>query len=181
MNSNEYYHLEEMFAEADKLISNGQIAEGAEMLENILAADHTFGKAYNHLGWLNETKFKKYDKAEENYKLCLKYAEFYPAIYYNYGYLLSTLKRFDELEDLLNKALKVDGIDFYTIYHEFAIMRETQGKFDEAIHFFNLCVSFCYNNQTLDGIQENIDRCNKKKSMLKNTGFNFFNWIKNKK
>lgn len=37
-------------------------------LDNIIAEDHVFGKAYNHLGWFSETQFRDYTTAEKYYK-----------------------------------------------------------------------------------------------------------------
>ena len=69
--SNSSFQLDEMFFEADALIAQGKITEAISTLEAILVEDASFGKAYNHLGWIYETKFKDYAKAEEFYKKCL--------------------------------------------------------------------------------------------------------------
>jgi hypothetical protein len=37
-------------------------------LDNIIAEDPDFGKAYNHLGWFSETQFRDYTTVEKYYK-----------------------------------------------------------------------------------------------------------------
>ena len=45
-------------------IKNGNYDEASNKLEKIIDTDPDFGKAYNHLGYLYEVKFKEYEKGE---------------------------------------------------------------------------------------------------------------------
>jgi Tfp pilus assembly protein PilF len=162
----EYFELEEKFQKADRLINDGKISEGAAALHEILADAPDFGKAHNHLGWLYETKFKNYAKAEEHYRLSLKFTPTYPAIYYNYAYLLSALRKFEELEALLNAAIKVPGINYATIYNEYGIMRELQGNFTDAIYYYKLYIQNNFDNKGIDTATESIKRCERKMEIL---------------
>lgn len=162
----ENYEMEEKFQVADRLINDGKIAEAATMLEEILADAPDFGKAHNHMGWLYETKFKNYKQAEEFYKMALRFSPDYPAAYYNYAYLLSTLRRYDDLEQLLNTAIKISGISYATIYNEYGLMREIQGRYDEAIHYFRLYIQNSYDNKVIETAAESIKRCERKKELL---------------
>ena len=161
-----YFELEEKFLHADKLINDGKIKEAAQMLEDILAEAPDFGKAHNHMGWLYETKFKNYAKAEEHYALALKFAPDYPAIYYNFAYLLSTLRKFDDLEKLLTKAIGVSGINYGTIYNEYAIMNELQGNYNDAIHYYKLYIQNIFDSKSIDSAAESIKRCEQKAQLL---------------
>ncbi len=67
------FDLEEQFLMADGLISENRLSEAAKLLENILLDAPDFGKAHNHMGWLFETKFKNLQRAEEHYRLALKF------------------------------------------------------------------------------------------------------------
>jgi tetratricopeptide (TPR) repeat protein len=162
----ENYELEEKFQVADRLINDGKIADAATMLEEILADAPDFGKAHNHMGWLYETKFKNFKQAEEFYRMALRFSPDYPAAYYNYAYLLSTLRRYDDLEQLLNTAIKVSGISYATIYNEYALMREIQGRFDEAIHYFRLYIQNSYDSKVIESAADSIKRCERKKELL---------------
>src|ERR1700753_3318011 len=97
--------LESMFQEADRLLNEKAMAEGLNMLKSILQEEPTFGKAYNHIGWIYETQYKDYATAEANYKKALEYTPEYQATYYNYAVVLSVLQRWDDLTKLLNKGL----------------------------------------------------------------------------
>jgi Tfp pilus assembly protein PilF len=162
----DYFELEEKFYEADKMINDGRISDAAHLLEAILTEAPDFGKAHNHMGWLYETKFKNLTKAEEHYKYALKFSPEYPAGYYNYAYLLSTMRRYEELDTLLNDAIKVPGISYSTLYNEFGLMNEAQGKFDEAIHYFKLYIQNLFDLKNIETAAESIKRCERKKQLL---------------
>ena len=160
------FDLEEKFLQADQLIGENKLSEAAKMLEDILSEAPDFGKAHNHLGWLFETKFKNYARAEEHYRLALKFSPDYSAAYYNYCYLLSALRKFEELEHLLQNAIRVSGISYATIYNEYGLMREMQGSLDDAIHYFKLHIKNSFDQKTIETAAESIKRCERKKQLL---------------
>lgn len=160
------FDLEERFLKADALIGENRLSEAAKLLEDILCDAPDFGKAHNHMGWLFETKFKNLRRAEEHYKLALKFSPDYTAAYYNYAYLLSSLRKFDELEQLLNDCIKVPGINYATIYNEFALMRELQGDLEDAIHYFKLHIKNSFDLKSIETASEAIRRCERKMKLL---------------
>jgi len=160
------FYLEEKFLSADRMISEGRLSEAAHLLEEILAEAPDFGKAHNHLGWLYETKFKNYAQAEEHYRLAIKFSPEYPAAYYNYCYCLSTLRKYDDLERVLELAIKVSGISYATIYNEYGLLREAQGKLDDAIHYFRLHIQNSFDAKSIETAADSIKRCERKKQLI---------------
>ena len=160
------FDLEEKFLKADALIAENKLSEAAKLLENILLDAPDFGKAHNHMGWLFETKFKNLHRAEEHYRLALKFNPDYTAAYYNYAYLLSSLRKFDELEKLLKECISVPGISYATIYNEYGLMREMQGEIDDAIHYFRLHIKNSFDFKSIETASESIKRCERKKQLL---------------
>ena len=158
--------MEDLFMDADRLITDQKIGEAFSKLTSITQEMPNFGKAYNHLGWIYETKYKDYPNAEKNYKLAIEYAPDYLATYYNYAIVLSTLQKWDELAALLDKALQVPGINKSTIQNEFAIMYEAQGKYKEAIDAYKSYAAATFDNKQLDSAKDSIERCKKKMEML---------------
>lgn len=152
--------------EADRLISEQKIGEAFSKLSAIIQEMPTFGKAYNHIGWIYETKYKDYPNAEKNYKQAIEYSPDYHAGYYNYAIVLSTLQKWDELTALLDKALKVPGINKGTIYNEYAIMYEGQGKYKEAIDSYRLYIASTLDSKQMETAKDSIERCKKKMEYL---------------
>lgn len=158
--------LEELLDKANADIKKGSYEEATNKLEQIIDIDPNFGKAYNHLGYLYEVKFKEYEKGETLYKLCLEKSPMYPAVYYNYAVLLSTLGKFKELRELLDTALTIPGVTKATIYNEYAIMNEQEGKLDEAIENYRKCGMNTLNQDVLERAKSSIARCKSKKELF---------------
>lgn len=158
--------LEGLLAEADLLIKENNIANALNLLERILKIDSSFGKAHNHLAFIYEHKLALLDKAEEHYKKAIELSPNYLYTYYNYSYLLSTLKKFDELKQLLAKANQITGINKATICNEYAIMYELLGDYDEAINYYREYIKQIFDIAIIEKANESIIRCKRKKEIL---------------
>jgi len=160
------YKNEELLDNADYCMQEGYIDDAVTILTDILRDDPLFGKAHNQLGYIYETKILDLKRAEEHYAICLKTDPEYCAVYYNAAVLYSTLKKYDELTELLTKAEKVPGIDKVIINTEWAIMNEEQGKYDEAIIFYKKAIAKTFDSKTIVRAIRSIQRCEKKKTLL---------------
>ncbi len=159
------FRLEELFHQTDLDIKDGYYDSAFRKLEEILVEDPLFGKAYNHMGWMYETKLKDYSKAEECYRKALDADPSYPSIYTNYSILLSTLGKYDELKLLLDRALKVPGVDKANVYNEYGIMYEQLGQYDTAIDHYRKCGELTLSKDTLNRAMDSIDRCRTKMTL----------------
>ncbi|MBX7181727.1 MAG: tetratricopeptide repeat protein [Bacteroidia bacterium] len=166
MDAYQSLHYDEMFFEADALIAQGKITEAISTLEAILASDHSYGKAYNHLGWIYETKYKDYTKAEEFYKKCYAYTPEYPAVYVNLAVVLSTLGKYEELKRILEKALTVPGVEKSTVHNEFGIMHELQGEYKLAIESYKNAIRNSLNDNNVETYRKSIQRVKTKMEVL---------------
>lgn len=154
--------LEELLNQANLDIKDGFYERASNKLEQIIDLDPNFGKAYNHLGYLYEVKFKDYEKGETLYKLALEKSPLYPSVYYNYAVCLSTLGKFDELKTLLDTALGIPGITKATIYNEYGIMHEQLGDLNEAINYYQKAGKLTLSSDVLNRVKNSIDRCKSK-------------------
>lgn len=161
-----HLRAEKLFMRADDLIKDKKIDEAMDILYECIETYPDFGRAYNHLGWIYETKMSNYAKAEECYKLALENEPSYRAVYYNYAILLSTCKRYKELENLLQRAQNIAGIDMGTLYNEHAIMYEAQGYYDQAIEYYKKYIAELHNTTNINTALDSIDRCRRKQDIL---------------
>jgi tetratricopeptide (TPR) repeat protein len=166
MDSFQRLKLDELFFEADQMIAEKNFSDAINTLESILIEAPDYGKAYNHLGWIYETKYKDINKAESFYKKCLLYSPDYPAIYINFAVVLSSLGKYDELEAHLTQALQVAGVDKASIYNEFGIMYELQGKFNQAIESYKNAVRNTLSDANIETYGKSIKRCKTKMEIL---------------
>jgi tetratricopeptide (TPR) repeat protein len=155
-----------MFADADRLLNEGVLKEAVDILTSIIKRNPHFGKAYNHLGWVYETKYKNAARAEEYYKAAMKYAPHYNASYLNYSYMLSNQSRFDELKVHLDRISDIQGIAKDTIANEYAIMYEMQGNAKKAMEHYRQAAMITLDTKKLEKYREAIDRCQEKIDMM---------------
>ncbi|WP_051203273.1 hypothetical protein [Hugenholtzia roseola] len=162
----QYLRLHDIFMQADQKIKDGKIAEAVQLLEGILREDPTFGRAYNHLGWVYEIKYQLYQQADEYYRLALQHAPEYLATYYNYMALLSNLKRFNELRQLLERAKAIDGINKVTLYNEYGILYEMEGQYGRAIDAYQESIRQALDMKIIENRLLSIERCKKKSGLF---------------
>lgn len=153
---------DQLFFDADEKIKQNLFAEAKEMLEKAIQLNPKHGRAHNHLGWLYETKYQDFNKASELYQQAIQFAPEYPAGYSNYAVLLCTMERYDELEKHIKIALEVPGIYKETLYNQYAIMSERQGKFDQAIENYSKALSYVLTEQGVTTYKAAIARCKTK-------------------
>jgi tetratricopeptide (TPR) repeat protein len=162
-NNNDDVELDNLFFEADNLIKDNLIGDAYNKLMSIIQKNPRYGRAYNHLGWLFETKYKDLNKAEEYYQKALEYSPEYIPIYLNYAICLSTMGKLDKLKEFLDKAMLVEGVSKSQLYNEYGILYEMQGDFEKAISHYQQAINWSLNSNDINIYQESIQRCIKKR------------------
>lgn len=157
---------EAMFYEADLMIERGKITEATRLLMELIEKFPAFGRAYNHLGYIYETKFRDITRAEAYYKKALELAPDYPGAYLNFSILLSNQERWDDLKQLLTKALSCPGIHKGKIHSEFGIMHEIRGEFDAAVESFKAAIRYSFTEAEVETYKAAIRRVLDKKIIL---------------
>ena len=159
------FEADRMFFEADQQIKDGKPTEAMDQLLQIIEQYPTYGKAYNHIGFIYETRYRDYKKAEEYYQKALEYSPDYPATYLNYALVLSTMEKFEELESLVKRGLEVPGASKDRLYNEMGIMSELKEKYEEAIVYFKKAVKYSLSESDIEIYKKNITRCRRKEEM----------------
>ncbi|MEM7038609.1 MAG: hypothetical protein AAF570_16610, partial [Bacteroidota bacterium] len=80
--------------------------------------------------------------------------------------LLSNLRRLDDLEILLHKALECPGINAARIQKEFGVLHELRGEWDAAMEAYQQAVFASLVQADISRYQEAIARVEEKKSFL---------------
>jgi Tfp pilus assembly protein PilF len=155
-------NAEQLFFEGDKKIKEGNYTEGRDLLLQAIELDPKYGRAYNHLGWLYDVKYKDLAKADEMYKKALELSPEYTPIYGNYSVVLSDLKKYDELVALLEKGLQTPGVDARVMYGEYGRMYEKQEEYEKAIENYTKAMKQSWTDEDMKFNEDAIARCKKK-------------------
>lgn len=155
-------YVEEMFLRANALIEEGNLAEGKQVLEEVLELEPRYGRAFNHLAWLYAGEFRDYPRAERFYRLAMKYAPDYPATYTNFGYLLMELNQLEEAEKTIRKGAEVPGTDLSTLNYQLGRIREAQGRYAEAVRHYKTARKQSFNSDFMVYLEKEMERARKK-------------------
>ncbi|MBP1221539.1 hypothetical protein [Flavobacterium sp. 1355] len=160
-------HYENQFIKADSLISEGNIADGKELLEEILAQYPDFGKAHNHLGWIYYNKLSNYDKGIYHYKLAMKFEPKYPAPYLNFTYLLIDIGRYAEAKEHISFTMKnLENVDHSSFNSELGRMAEYESEYISAYNYYKLAKKNALNPNFIDNMNANMKRVKDKMSIF---------------
>ncbi len=161
--------LENSFAEADHLASEGRFRQAAELLQSVLSADPDHLETLNHLGWIYAFRLPG-RRLEEAVALLRRAVELAPAFTdarFNLACALRNQGRIDEATTEL-RALVEDVFQgpYPEAWYELGYCLELSGLFDEAIEAYETS----YRQETdLEGMkecEESIVRCRAKRERL---------------
>lgn len=158
--------LQQYVLDAEKAFERQEWLEGEDLLHEALEMEPVYAKAHNHLGWLYLYYMVDFKLAEMHLKLALKYAPQYHAPYMHMAQLLFDMGKWQELEQLLNKAMHIAGVQKSFIYNDMGRLYEVQGEYGKAIDNYKLAARHALDTQEVEGIHANIKRVRKKRWML---------------
>src|SRR4030095_8493502 len=105
------------FSEADRLYTNamhllstGDPAGAAAILDEITSRFDTYGKAWCELGNLLQYQLSDLDGAAICYRKAMEVSPSYAPAYLGYADLLFTLEKFAEVNAILNQAMEIAGV-----------------------------------------------------------------------
>jgi tetratricopeptide (TPR) repeat protein len=163
----------EVYLEAENDIKNNNYTEAFKKYESILFDEPGNAATHNSLGWIYKTQMDNYAKAENHYLAAIKSEPGYPYAYINYALMLMELERFEEMEALIENALKVSSVEKTTLYYRLALGNEIQLKFDEAISCYEKAILYCLNDEKIKSYRTDIERVEEKKQLAKK----YSNWL----
>lgn len=158
--------IERLMMSADALIEEGKVPEAKEVLIDVLCEDPTYAKAHNHLGWIYTHVIINLVKAEEHYKLALRYVEGFPAVYTNYAIFLLEANKVDELIEFVNTHENTMGVDRALLLALKANALEIKRDFKTALKLYKEAKVIALNPNFISTVNFHIDRINMKMSRM---------------
>lgn len=159
------FKADEIFLKADQMIAADDITGARNILYALLQDFPDYGRAHNHLAWINENKLRYFNEAEEHYKAALHFSPDYPAVWINYTYFLGSQERFDEELEHLSKALNIKGVSKSFMFFEIGSVSEMKAEYDKAIEYYKEAIKFSQNDDNIQRYEKSIERVKKKIDM----------------
>ena len=170
---NGYNDPEDMLFEVDALISQEKIVEAKALLYEVLADYPDYAKAHNHLGWIYHYKMTNYTKAEQHYKLALKYAKDYHSPYGNYAYFLIDKGNYEDMIAFGLQALDVEESDKGTIYNQLGKAYELTSNLEAAYTHYKKAIMHSTAANYIEEMQASLHRVKTKMNFLQKIKFLF--------
>src|SRR6476619_1747854 len=156
----------EIYLEAENNVVNKNYVEACRKYESILFDEPGNAATHNSLGWSYKTQMDDYAKAENHYKAAINGDPSYPHSYLNYMILLMDLERYNDIQTLAKRAIKVEAVDKSWIQHRLGLVEELQLHFDEAINLYEKAILYTLNDEKIKGYKEDVARCEEKRELL---------------
>ncbi len=158
------------FSEADKLYSNvkhllsvGDIAGAATLLEEITGRFENYGKAWAEMGSLLHHELNDLEGAINCFRKAMEVTPSYAPSYLGYADVLFAQEKFAEVNAILNQAMEIQGVRKDIALYKSALLMESQGRFDEAIASYKDAILVSFAEEEIVRCEKGINRCTIKK------------------
>ena len=160
-------NIEELYLEAEADIKNKAFSEAFRKHQSILYEEPNHAPAHNSLGWLMKNQFDDYVSAEKHFKAAMRSDPRYPHSYFHYASLLIDQERFLDLEQHLERCLRVPTIEKSWVHAKKAMMEELNLNFTEAIKEYERAILISMNDDKIKEYKKDIERCKIKLEIAK--------------
>ncbi|HEV2483548.1 MAG TPA: hypothetical protein VGS79_27975, partial [Puia sp.] len=79
---------------------------------------------------------------------------------------LMDMERFDELQQHLEKCLRVRTIDKSWVYGRFALAEELRQRYEKAVFYFEKAILASQNDEKIKDYRQDMERCQMKTEIL---------------
>lgn len=157
------FYWKEYMQSVDQLMDNGDYPHAEKVLLSVLNEEPGYGKAHGVLGRIYLDELGEKEKAELHLKYAVLFDEEFADAYVDLRQLYNSDQRYDELIDLVDKALKVKTLDKSDLWAEKAQALEHQGKLKDALQAYQKAYSFTVSNWETSDLTAHIKRVKRKR------------------
>jgi Flp pilus assembly protein TadD len=158
--------LENSFAEADQLASEGRFRQAADLLETVLSADPSHLEALNHLGWIYAFRLpgRRVDEAVALLRRAVELAPAFTDARFNLACALRNQGKIEEAtRELRNLVEDVFQGPYPEAWYELGYSLEVSGLYEEAERAYETSYRQETDPEGVKECEEAIARCRSKR------------------
>lgn len=159
-------YIESIIQMADQAIDNGQDDEAKRWFERGLCEEPGSAKLHFRMACLLQYGLDDKAGAEQHYLLAIKFKPDYRSAYVNLAQLYLDNEKYVGLENLMQKAMKVEGFNKTFVYENLGKVAEAEGQFSKAIAWYRKGMMQALDIFDVDDLKDHIKR-NKYKRLKK--------------
>jgi len=157
-----YFTVDEKYLQAVEEYYYGETPKSLQILNEIIAADPQYARAYYQLGMIYFYELKDYQQAGYCFKTCNELDAKFPDVYSHYMKLLAFLNMEKALNAVKDKALQTPGVDYAWIWELMGRFAERHKKLALAHICYEEAYAMVTNTKKMDEIDENLKRVEEK-------------------
>jgi len=131
-------------------------------LEEVLEKEPGFGPAHFRLAWIFWMQLGYIDKAEEHFRLALKFSPEYPWTYYHYAFMLNEINHSQKLKSVAEKGMKVKGVNRFFLHNILGKSHEKNSRYEEAHDFYQMALRHAFISYQADEVKISLKRVKEK-------------------
>ena len=158
-----YYTIDEKYLQAVEEYQYGETPKSLQLLNEIIAAEPLYARAYYQLGLIYYYQLKDYQQAGYCFKTCAELEPMFPDVYVHYLKLLAFLNMEKALEAASSKALQTPGVDQCNVYILLGKQAEKNQKLTAANTYYEQAYAIATRKSALQYIDESLERLEDKR------------------
>jgi tetratricopeptide (TPR) repeat protein len=153
-----YYTIEEKYLQAVEEYQYGESPKSLHLLNEIIAADPTYARAYFQLGLIYYYELKDYQQAGYCFKTCNELEPAFPDVYEHYLHLLAYLNMEKTLNAVKVKALQTPGVYHAVVLNLMGQFAEKSKNLQQAREYYKEAYAVVTVNTEMEEIEESLKR-----------------------
>jgi len=161
-----YYTIDEKYLQAVEEYQYGETPKSLQLLNEIIAAEPLYARAYYQLGLIYYYQLKDYQQAGYCFKTCAELEPLFPDVYVHYLKLLAFLNMEKALHAASAKALQTPGIDQCNVYILLGKQAEKVKQLIGARAYYEQAYAVATRKAAMEYIEESLERLESKQQRL---------------
>lgn len=153
-------------AAAERMITDGQVTEGLEVLTNLLYEEPGYGSLHNHLGWAYMYYANDDMRAELHFRMAIRFAAGFAPPYLHMGTLLNRTGRYKEAVEYFREGLTKQYAISTALYEGIALAYEVLGEYRLAVKAYQSAAIAATVDYEVDKFLKGARRCRRKRIVL---------------
>ena len=170
-----YLTIEEKYLQALDELWYGEPPKALQLLNEIITNDPLYARAHYQLGKIYFYEISDYQAAGYHFKTCAELEPQFPDVYYHYLRLLVFLNMEKQFKLVSDRALKVPGVNYASVYNLIGLFAERKREWTDAIDAYRNALLEATRKDEKDNLQESIERVKEKKRQVKKYNYELSN------
>lgn len=156
--------IEEYLEEALRLAWEEGYEPALKLLDRLLFEEPGYGRLHHTLGIIYFNYADDMKKAEQHFRLAIRFDEKFADPYWYLGKVLADDERFDDAIAIYKKGLKAKRAQKSYLLSEVGKACELQKKYKKAIQYYQKAMGYSAELWNCRVLEESIKRCKKKQN-----------------